>query len=602
MKRQGNGINSKGRGKRRNRSKGQRSSNRSSNESISTAIDQQLELQRLQSRSANEQQDVESVSTDRQVVQRTLGNFRYDPERNAYFPSSSYVDSNHLKRSTDEAIGISESSRVTITTRDNFAWLFSRQECMDNRQKKMLASFGCSHSYLDRIKLTESASAFRSHPRRRTVEWRTLFGPKDYDDEINVDDLTCKIHRPAWLRTFDVLSHDSKINEPRQPGSRPGDHDSTRSNNPAWQVATVVEDGYEIRSRSSQGRARREFFASGFAPQQVRYMHFAPMSDGVPSGGKTALAAIISREIGSSAVDLIFPTSDETDDDETQLRYNFARPINDVVEYGCSGFLLASPKQHAPYFVSFRGHGMTPILIRNPVPSEILCMECAGRNKKQYYFGHRNGIVSLYDERSPQLASIVAKCQGSITCLLPRNDMADGCGDYLLARSQNLTSNCPCTLWDVRRPLHSTEFNLPSSSLPRLTNKCNGMAVDEYGTTLFSPYVDKSNNEETPCLGVWSLLSAEWIGFRRLATSSTDDIPLSSAAAVSWVELCSTRTSAWEWSRDLVSTGSEHFGLKTAGGGRSFGLWYKCGQSPSAHKHPGLLQPTDAGNIHHIVV
>ena len=576
-------------------------------EDITSAIEQQLERQRLQQRQplaaklndekeqAEEPENTEeNGSFDGRTTGRNLGNYVYDPERRAYFPSSYFVKSQTESTPSDPHF---EPYR-TSSRGSGFSWLFSRQETLGRRQRWKLTAFGCSHNYLERIRLTESACAFRSKSRPRTMEWSMLFGSVPEDNvHFSFDDLTCKIHRPPWLRTFDVWTPEMETYPSTLEQGEPCSHMEL-------QVATVMEEGCEIRSRLSERATKREVVPSSSKPQQLRYMRFSQSSDSMPN--KPTLA-VLSSQRNSSAVDFCFPVTDDEPGEthsHMQLRFGFVFPVNDVVEDGTSGFLVASPKR-APYHVSF-DYGVSRPKIGNLVPSEILCMERAAL-QNQHYFGHRDGTVSLYDERSPLTASVLSKCSGPVTAMVPLDVPQEGKeGHVFLTRTQNLTTNAPCTLWDIRKPCAGMDFSLPVNAVSRLSNRCNGMAVDPHRTTLFSPYVEESQNDENPCLGVWSMITGEWVGRRRLASPLSNEIPVSNAAGVSWVELCQRKTSAWRWPKDKDKErpiqsmdSSEYEPLHES---HAFGLWYKCGLSPSAHKHPGLLPPRYAGNIHQIVI
>ena len=637
-----------------------------------------------------------------------LGNYRYDHKRNAYFPASCVHPS-----SWDRDGGSPPHTGRTTHFQKGYSWLFARQaESLDHRRRWKLATWGCSHLYWEQMHLTASAVTYRRRLRNTTNSrmdsWELLFGrpppQSNVLDSSNIatittthgvsgtlNDLMGKIHGPAWLRTFDVWTPNPNRNVHQTNGDLDQD--------PLWQISTAMEDGIQIRSKwgtversspSMQPQHSWDFVPlRSKQPRQLRYLHFSPSSSylGQRSRGGTSVAILSSRE-SSSVIEIcslpypapLSPSNHEEavmvqeDPPHLYARFKFNVPANDMVESGTgssAGILVATaesgggnnrknPKTPC-YFLSM-DQPSRPLHIRNLASSEILRVERAPSSAPQhYYFGHRNGTVTLYDARSPQMAaSILTQGSGSITSLLSVGQAqygenvnggwgGGGCwanGHLLLTQSQNFSSSnyySPCSLWDVRKSSQHTtnpvmEFQLPQNAIPRLTQRCNGMAVDPYGTTLFSPYVERHDcqeeqgsqgQEEIPCLGVWSLISGEWIGVKRLAKtpppSSEDGMPCflsSSSQAVTWVELCPKRTTAWRWPPRTNHTANDQNNSQTRkkntnamdenddeyhptcvpGGDASFGLWYKCGQSPVGHLQPGLLLPHEAGSIHHIAI
>mmetsp|Transcript_18706 Transcript_18706/g.51200 ORF Transcript_18706/g.51200 Transcript_18706/m.51200 type:complete len:476 (-) Transcript_18706:7-1434(-) len=475
---------------------------------------------------------------------------------------------------------------------------------------------------MERVRLTAAAAVRRGSPNRRHVtEWSCLFGT-EIQDEIfsNFNDLTCKIHRPSWLKTFDIWS--------------PADATTASFSNLQLQVSTVIDSGFDIRSNYGQSgdessretiieRQQRDLEPSFSTPQTVRYMNLGPST----SSTMNHLALLDSNERQSSL--LLRSLSSLVDDENSgalqcRICFQYPFPAHDVVEDGGSGFVIASSRKGLWHTALGANPRNSPLTIQNLSKSEILCLDRLGTRGQHICLGHRSGMVSLFDQRNPQVASAldenssnkdgddvafsIASIKGFDGELNESGDMRE---HMILVRKKSLQSTSLCTVWDVRnneKPLFRLALPASTKAHSRFTQKCSGMALDPYGSTLFSPFVHDHVEGERPCLGVWSLLTGEWVGSKSLA-NVTDDIPVSSSSTVSWVELSCRRSSGWERTyrqhddthhQTTRRKDSERDFVQRVEG--SYGFWYKCGYSPNATEHRGEMPPNTAGNIHHIVI
>lgn len=233
----------------------------------------------------------------------------------------------------------------------------------------------------------------------------------------------------------------------------------------------------------------------------------------------------------------------------------------------------------------------------NHVPrSDALCIE-ADYNAGLACTGFRNGqfVVTDLQGNTQAVSPLVkdnAEAFGSIHSLLAIGER------QILARGSSGT----CRLFDLRKLSSSpanvsanngcivTEYKVPVDLVTdRLTRKCRGLATDPSRSTVFTPMVSR---DEVPALAAWSLHTGEYVGAKPLGphpdTDAGEVIPSTSGWGVSWVELCSRVTAAWE------PPGDDHDKPRKRVG--SFALWYKTGMS-----FPGPAMPRSAGKIHQVV-
>lgn len=503
-------------------------------------------------------------------------------------------------------------------------WMFHRQSTLATLPRtRLLTTWGVAADFWRRLRLIDGTHWAHFY--------RQDFSPHDSRYSL-LSDLTCKIHKPPWIQTFDVWD------AARSTTTGTARDDQTDTKNLQLQIATVVEKGYEIRSLvqqdSTQGGSstttpttppltpnKRCFRPpTSYRPQSARYfdmplnnISFEPSESSRPT---RVLALLSSNERETTFTIEFSPRRLNT----WELDVEFPIPSNDVIDAGGEyGMFYLAASRGSPWRVSFdRRQVSHPLKVRNLSPtSEILCLERlssseASGKQSLLLSGHRNGQVTLFDPQNEQVCSQLGGSDyhinsGSITgisslgrnCERSTGDKSGISHEHLvLTRQQNLAGSPSgiAALWDIRRAHQPVfEFHIPESIEPhsRFTKRCSGMATDPLGTTLLAPFVQDHDLGEIPCLGFWSLISGEFVGHRSLAQPS-EHIPVSSKTSVSWVELNSKRTRPLEWDEN----GSHMRSIP----GRSFGLWYKCGQAPNAHTRPGELLSSSAGNIHHIVI
>ena len=196
--------------------------------------------------------------------------------------------------------------------------------------------------------------------------------------------------------------------------------------------------------------------------------------------------------------------------------------------------------------------------------SELLCVRNGTRD--EFLIGHRNGQISRMDWRTHEITSTTA---AHVSKSHVNNSDVFGPvysihairnGEQHVVRSM-FGRMC---LYDAREPTKTLcEYEYPTTALPRLTNKCIGIATNPGENVVMSPFVN-TDESPVPCMGLWNLQSGQLIRHVPLATEAeADQLGSSVVNGIRWVELCEKRTFGYYPGNDMRK--------------RTFGIWYKCG-------------------------
>ena len=510
-------------------------------------IEEQLRRQRLK-----QQQETHCSSETQQEMPQTLGNYRYDKERGAYFPATDTIERSDTKSSAEHSYLPARHGsffytdfQKDLSSIPSVRLAYPTSVCSSVPQRIRLTSNWAGRSLLESARLTPSAAMSRNG------QWSFLL-QRDFSD------IPCKVTSPSWSRTFDVCSNVDTNELPY--------------------LTSLVDEGVILRTSTKKVLLPYPYYATRLLSLQ---------SD---QGQPTHIGLL--KRSGSGC------SFDQTNISRIQEDASTKIPAvaNDFCNYKDIVYLAMGYN---------RKHGGRPWIIQGaeggryrvssfPVPkfpkSDSLCVQV--NQDGDAFFGHRNGQLTIYDEYDQVCCSTKpSQAFGSITSI----NVLDDC-NLVLARG----SFGSCRLYDVRKmgmdsyyqedPAVVHEFTFPDhQSTERLTTRCNGVATNSTKNVAISPFV---NGEEVPCLGVWSLHSGQYLGSKKLAYSLEDEMtPATSTWGVAWIELCQTITPAWRWKDECKERPVR--AVESVPG--SFGLWYKCGQSIA-----GPTIPLEAGSIHHV--
>ena len=230
--------------------------------------------------------------------------------------------------------------------------------------------------------------------------------------------------------------------------------------------------------------------------------------------------------------------------------------------------------------------------------SDILCMEASSssdggssstshRPGDLVFFGHRNGLVQVLDTRTDAVQRIGKLAIGH---LIPHGN---GNGDSVLGiqalfrerPDQLLTRGRSCwMLWDLRRMSGSgnrsssaaivQNVSLFTNSNPSIPGK--GMATDPMQTVVIVPFQNEQHQATTHYgVNVWSLDTGDHLGQKLISAPSRSPL-----VPPSEMELCSTISPAWSRANDADP---DYYDISTT----SYGLWLRLGH-------------LDSGILHHI--
>ena len=443
-------------------------------------------------------------------------------------------------------------------------------------------------------RLLHSASVVPSAEELSSGHWSLLFQPSsreynNYYSNTNDDELHGLLNQPAWTRTFDIWPY-AKDSEPPQ-----------------------------IISTGTRDIFTRDVHRSMRIPVnnlRVITCRYRALPSDVENPASIHFEAVARKNAKRDTVRSFCVDYSSPPNPSLEALVGVTHPmINDLCYLSTSRILLAplyhqrgpttSTTTNLPVIVLLDSDGAPrpPSNSRptnsssNHVPrSDALCIE-ADYNAGLACTGFRNGqfVVTDLQGNTQAVSPLVednAETFGSIHSLRAIGER------QMLARGSSGT----CRLFDLRKLSSSpdnvsanngcivTEYKVPVDLVTdRLTRKCRGLATDPSRSTVFTPMVSR---DEVPALAAWSLHTGEYVGAKPLGphpdTDAGDVIPSTSGWGVSWVELCSRVTAAWE------PPGDDHDKPRKRVG--SFALWYKTGMS-----FPGPAMPSSAGKIHQVV-
>ncbi len=228
--------------------------------------------------------------------------------------------------------------------------------------------------------------------------------------------------------------------------------------------------------------------------------------------------------------------------------------------------------------------------------SDILCIEASSsdggssstshRPGDLVFFGHRNGLVQVLDTRTDVVQRIgklaighrIPQGNGNVDSVLGIQPLFRERPDQLLARGRSCWM-----LWDLRR-MGGSGCNQSSSAaivqnVPLFTNSnhsipCKGMATDPMQSVVIIPFQNEQHHTTTRYgVNVWSLDTGGHLGQKIIPTpSSSPPVPPSE------IELCSTISPAWSRANDADQ---DHYDISTT----SYGLWLRLGHPDSGMHH-----------------
>jgi hypothetical protein len=257
--------------------------------------------------------------------------------------------------------------------------------------------------------------------------------------------------------------------------------------------------------------------------------------------------------------------------------------------------VLGGKKGRQTWF-NYQSQWLDPNPPKTGCVSDILCVEtdCLSSSRPQLVFhGHRNGSITMHDTRTDQnsaqelnFPSPTVRKNDGFGSVVRIQLLFDQRPDQLLARGS--LGSC-CRLFDVRclggqsthryngRSAMIHEMVLPAGVATAARNTANtacsakGMATDPCRAIAIVPFIEKSLNA---CFGMWSLDSGDFIGPIQQSRGSIYGDQA--------VELCPTITRAWQCKVPAVESDASEPPRAEAIPG-SYGLWFGRGEHTSGH-------------------
>ena len=577
------------------------------------SIDEQLQRQREQRRKQEEldekqksNQPDEHKEKPKNRTPMVLGKYRYDPQRQSYFPMDG-ITSRRSRTSTTRKAG-SESYRnqdsTKIRTEHRVTQYFAPSR--NSREYRSLALPSLTY-------LAETCpSSYRRTLLRDAVGGRCLFNSatlpsvaqsclirEQASTEEFQTDLVCKSLLHPSCRTLDVRENPTN--------SRP-------------MVATIGhQDEIFCRSGLLGCRSSSRY---GFIDDKVislRHLTLPHKADTVYTGCLSYCSTFSSTPDKVSFHLLNFQQLQERCRFEIDVNQFFKLP-NDFAL--CDDKIMFAPCRNtrnpskASCLTLSLGQGsisaepsLSCILLSGLPQSDVLCMEADSESffsKKCLAMGHRNGQISLWDTASNRVSNrslsynLNLNSFGSTTSLswlsngyqiLARGSLGD-CHLHDVRRMGNLSGAASSSSSKRADPSLLWELSVPPSSegvRSKIALYCNGIVMDPSQTVSISYLLSRS---EEPIYGFWSLTTGQWIGEKQLTPNSSKGPTKVSEKPPPFLELCQTITP--------VFTTDERGGMfRDSADKNRFGIWFKCGRSVS----PTDGTPTQSlrsGNIYHM--
>eukprot|EP00521_Asterionellopsis_glacialis_P010362 CAMPEP_0195307894 /NCGR_PEP_ID=MMETSP0707-20130614/37945_1 /TAXON_ID=33640 /ORGANISM="Asterionellopsis glacialis, Strain CCMP134" /LENGTH=679 /DNA_ID=CAMNT_0040372147 /DNA_START=176 /DNA_END=2216 /DNA_ORIENTATION=- len=580
---------------------------------------------------------------------KIMGNYRYDPQRKAYFPKhaddpnthnnmqSSITDKSahdhHKKKQSDGRSWIYPYSTTTTTTIPYLLHITETSPFTIRRAR--LRSFCAARRFFDQLSIIPSST-------RHNGAWHTMLDPYTTNNWENPDDLTCKTRLSPYSPTFDIA-----------PGV-----DSEKM--PA--MLTIVEGGAIVRPQVPLGTGNSPTNTSNPAAaattrSSCRYTSTNDITDSTNHHEVEVVKFPTEKEFANDNYMWGALASTKSNPHETQfyLLHNTV-PILVPLPYPANDFSLQldpgnnddgaslvfaprfaprsksrdSSRLLGPFWYSFETNTFSRYNLQKFPQSDVLCIEHhqqASSTKSTLLCGHRNGQISIVDRRSRITSGILGTDSSSswLSSKKKGNKRNNSVGSTTAAATFGSTTKIlttpgesnnvlckgslsgSCRLYDIRKLGTTTksrgngsycssmvwDMAVPSDLLCPTglsSSCCSGLAVDPTCTIVISPFV---NTHKDPCLGVWSLSTGEFVSSRSVvppssSSSNNNNNNNNRGLGVPYCELSSTVTNAYE-----MSVSREY--CNTTRSSDMFGLWFKCRSVvPNA--------PVALGSIHHVVM
>lgn len=447
-------------------------------------------------------------------------------------------------------------------------------------------------------------------------------------------DCACKQDLHPSARTFDVK-------ESKDPDCMP--HIATiigrRGCDQIWyRNGTVPEGGESYRLPSAPFTIGEDESRRGEQYQSVKFAPFWGEGEGEGESLDKAIMGAVSNDGRNGSGFSLLACKDNVN--------GLAEPILDVAVGGAlrANDFAFSPgaKFHRPGVVAFAHTTSRKSLDlyfldvassfsypRHFVGSKVCVSEtlCVHRLDELLFYGHRNGKVSILDNRTNTLSSTEQDGKSPFGSTIMIKSLADCGNPYSFVAKDGFG---PCRLYDMRRLSTgdggaNRKGYASSPALVRVMTRPiddmyvtgesrkmqgsggNGIAVDPSGNTLLSPCISSSNRNgggAAFCIGAWSLVTGRMVReielvpnlFQELwatCNAKDDDLNITGSTFSKFCELSSTATSGWDFKK--IESPTETLNSEEAISRRvgSMGLWFKF--------QSGLQQmPREGGGIHHL--
>ena len=265
-----------------------------------------------------------------------------------------------------------------------------------------------------------------------------------------------------------------------------------------------------------------------------------------------------------------------------------------------------------------------PIDSLSQFESDAFCVEYFGNS---IVYGHRNGTISILDERSGILTHSLysafnfnqkkqrrANIYGSISSLrvIDNDESFLSCPFSIVAG----TSFGACVQHDLRRTgfRYEKKQSLCDSSLVRQmeipsfenldqnsSTQCRGIAISPDKKTCVLPYISNTSSKR---LGMWSLVSGRYVGSFPIGVPVTGESCTSENYPIApYCELSETVTPAWEIKQRYSCNERTRANISCSVSKKpnSWGLWLKCGNETKVESSSSChFPPNEIGAIHHV--
>ena len=604
---------------------------------VMLSIEEQLQRQRQQQKEQKELRKQQQASeleanlpnkNDGKVKPQiktpmVLGNYRYDPQRQAYFPMKNHIDthgsSGKSGENHDRIESAMQTSKLKLGKKDlnsiqNRNWrsvaiptqTYLAETCPSSYRRKLLRDAVGGRCIFHSATIPSQSSKQDARRERASPE------------ELQKD-LVCKSLLHPSCHTFDVREHPLH--------ARP-------------MVATICHQD-EIVCRNSLLGCRTSTRYGFLDDKCISVRHLTlpntmiNSSNDIPAvytgclSYQSSFSAAYTRTADFATFRLL-RFDQERDGSNFQfgmdLNHGFDLP-NDFTVCDDEMIMFAPSLKHrsggAKFFTINLGRGGS--MSRNNVQqaglpsSDVFCMESTGSNtsfatKKCVAMGHRNGNLSIWDTTSNRANGRTtlspnqsSNSFGSATSLIWLSN-----GFEILARG----SMGDCHLYDVRRMGGTVGVDGSSSSKKRdepsllrvlalpptyedirskIALYCNGIITDPTQTVAIAPLLTRS---EEPSLGFWCLRTGQWIDQKQLTSSCiSPQNPGTDEKPPPFLELCQTSTRAFTTAEDDGGI------IRDIKDKNRFGIWFKCGRSLSPTLVDGTpTKPLRTGNIYHMTL